>query len=351
MNLSHLTNALLTGTNNDQWGTNVNQPYASISGLKLNLPVNMIDAYVWSQDKIDINPGSGPTKIDLLNNKVTKIEQNNYIIGAYDLNFDHHLKSLIDLVNGGFGKNWYGQALKLGLLRVTTSNFNVLSDYQFKVVGIQHSYDQARIFLDQKWGNQVLGYQDSPQWFNGKYTKAIQPADQFQRYVLSSISADNALSGGLTFFSSAVGKVDYLHNKKQVVNQLSYFTTVLAGALVSIIIFLVTDVFMERYTKFIALMRVFGYRRGEINSMTLAIFIPFAILGWLLGFFLVWTSVYFAVKIDLQAINLPLSLPMPWLLFIIIFGIISFIFTLTFVLSTRKINQLPIQTIVTLSDE
>ncbi|AOX43917.1 hypothetical protein S100390_v1c05800 [Spiroplasma sp. NBRC 100390] len=358
LNLSHLTNSLLTGTNNDQWGTNVNQPYASISGLKLNLPVNMIDAHAWSQDKIDINPESGPMKVDLLNNKVTKIEQNNYVIGAYDLDFDHPLKSLIDLVNGGFAKNWYGQALKLGLLRVTTSNFNVLSNYQFKVVGVQHSYDQARIFLDQKWANHVLGYQDSSQWFNGKYTKAIQPADQFQRYVLSSVSADNSLNDGLTFFSSAVGKVDYLYNKKQVVNQLSYFTTVLAGAMVSIIIltaviiiFLVTDVFMERYTKFIALMRVFGYRRGEINSMTLAIFIPFAILGWLLGFFLVWTAVYFAVKMGLQAISLPLSLPMPWLLFIAIFGIISVIFALTFVLSTRKINQLPIQTIVTLSDE
>ncbi len=235
---------------------------------------------------------------------------------------------MIDLVNGGFDKNLYGQALKLGLLRVTTSNFNVLSNYQFKVVGVEHSYDQARIFLDQKWANHVLGYQDSSQWFNGKYTKAIQPADQFQRYVLSSVSADNSLNDGLTFFSSAVGKVDYLYNKKQVVNQLSYFTTVLVGAMVSIIIltaviiiFLVTDVFMERYTKFIALMRVFGYRRGEINSMTLAIFIPFAILGWLLSFFLVWTAVYFAVKMGLQAISLPLSLPMPWLLFIAIFTV------------------------------
>ena len=382
MDLSKFTYSPQNDNSQQIWGYNVGTtnhpniiPYHQMKDIMLKIPKNLIDVSFWNKTPIKINSNTGQTETHLFCNETGDCVENgivtstgdSYLIRIYDLGFDHTLNNLGDLVSSGFPTTWYNSAMTLGLLKSTSLDkiptYN-LSDYQYQVIGIQNTYDYPRIFLDQQYANKVLGYptdvnaNSQPYWFNGKYSTNEKAVDQTERYILNSTNGNYSMLNFKDNFAPAITNADYVGMKQQILIKLTSITIEIATLFIVltiitaiIIIFLMTDAFLAKYTKFIATLRIQGYAVREINSMILGMFIPFVLIGWALGFGLLWVIVKEAVSAVLLNASLVIPFTMSYYIIPIVFGIIMFMFAITFVISSKKILAMNVQFLSTVNDE
>lgn len=377
MNLSKFTYSEQNNDNNI-WGYQDDNgkiiPYNKMSNILLTIPKNKIDVNVWNKEIVNIS-GSRNEKythliylqtndgtIDAYNNNVIIDDGKNYIIKIYDLNFDHKLNNnLSELISAGFPTNWYSSAIKLNIFRTTTKLQPIIFDeitenegYKYYVVDIQNTYDKPRIFLDQRYANKVLKFpidinkNNVLNWFNGKYVINSYLNDLTQQFIFSSPNNNYSILSFSNNFRNALGEIDYIFLKKQILTKLtniiislfSFFTTIII-IISTIVILLITDIFFSKYVKLIFILKIQGYSIKEINNILLTIFIPFILIAWILGFFSTWIIMKFWLKKILLDVNFIISMIFPYILLLKIIFMIT-LFIIIYIFSIKKILSINI---------
>ncbi|WP_338990769.1 ABC transporter permease [Spiroplasma endosymbiont of Seladonia tumulorum] len=342
------------------------QDYYNIKNFVLKLPVDAFKQGEFQNSTISATTGRRlPGLLDLSSpadqRVVTKEETEDgdyYIIHPLDNKFDKEINGIGDLTTG-FPTNWYREALRQGLLKIGKITKNI----KYKVVGIQNSYDVPRAYVNQIIANKILGFDtssselydnkdDNPMlWFNGKFSKYYDQVDQTTRFNLSSsdgsYSMNDFMNGQLT---SGVGGTDYLIIKSQVIEKLAWISSILSIIFVVItiitaiiIVYIMTESFVNSFLKFMAVMKALGYSNREINSLTLGIFTPFAFLAWILGVGIMWLILWLGVYGFIAIAKVIIPFGFPWITIPITFILMAGIYLITYWISTYKINHMSIQ--------
>ncbi|WP_342273820.1 ABC transporter permease [Spiroplasma endosymbiont of Phycita roborella] len=241
-----------------------------------------------------------------------------------------------------------------------TGNDNPLHTYQ--VVGIQDSYDTPKAYVDQKWANEIMGYSyidDNPyysgtdvfQWFNGKLSANANVFDLIGRMSFKSnlddytIYATTSLSGNQNI---PMVKKNYLLSKQQAMltkmsdiafsaSALFIVTTIICSIL---IVIMITDLFTDQFRRFMAHMKAEGYTNWEINSFTLGIFTPWALLGYIVGFALGYLAIYGLINILISFVGVALPFTITWWILPVSFIIIGGIYISTFIINNHELNKM-----------
>ncbi len=341
------------------------QDYYNIKNFVLKLPVNTFKPGEFLNTTTSVT--TGRTLPGLLDpNPAQKDQQvvklsptgNYYIIHPFDNKFDKEINGIGDLTSG-FPTNWYREALRQGLLKIGTTTKNV----KYQIIGIQNSYDEPRAYVNQVLANNILGFatnssqmydktNDNPLlWFNGKFSKYKDQVDQTTRFNLSSpdvsYSMIDFMNGQL---SGGVGDTDYLIIKAQVIQKLAWISSILSVIFVVIttitaviIVYIMTESFVNTFLKFIAVMKALGYSNRKINSLTLGIFTPFAFLAWMLGVAIIWLILWLGVYGFTSISKIIIPFGFPWIVLPITFILMAAIYLVTYWISTYKINHMSIQ--------
>ncbi|WP_425379966.1 ABC transporter permease [Spiroplasma endosymbiont of Stenodema calcarata] len=339
------------------------QDYYNVKNFVLKLPVNAFKKDEFKNTTISATTGRtlpglldpDPAEKD---QQVVKEVGDYYIINPFDTKFDKEISGIGDLVSG-FPTNWYLEALRQGLLKIGTVNNNV----KYQIIGVQNSYDEPRAYVNQILANKILGFDTSSSqmyetssdnpllWFNGKFSKYQDQVDQTTRFNLSSpdgsYSMINFMNGQL---SEGIGAADYLNIKAQVIQKLAVISSILSVIFVIIttitaiiIVYIMTESFVNTFLKFIAVMKALGYSNREINSLTLGIFTPFAFLAWILGVAIMWLILWLGVYGFTSIAKIIIPFGFPWLALPITFVLMAGIYLVTYWVSTYKINHMSIQ--------
>ncbi|WP_041618901.1 ABC transporter permease [Spiroplasma taiwanense] len=270
--------------------------------------------------------------------------------------------SFIDLTSGT--NNWINIALNEGLLK---NNFvTSKSQKKLKVVGIEKLYDSNKIYLEQLYANQLLGFNksfDSRQkfengnsiniWSNAKMSKNRQISDQMQRLILNSINSNNASVSFDKYFNSAIGYTDYIKVKKEAIENLITSIILISTIFITIsmitamiVIYLITDLFIGRYKKFMSYMRIQGYTMKEINSIILWIFLPIAILAVSLGIIVIWLITKYLVPSVLLNLNIAVPLTINIALFPVVLLAGVFIFAIAYTIVMILIKRIRLSSLI-----
>lgn len=346
------------------------EPYYSLKNLVLTIPkeefsgsipkqfLTPLTGTTAAQRKIpgllDANP-TGEYNEEQLN--IVNDDGGNFIIKPFSTDYDSPLTSWGSMVTG-YPTDWYNLAYENNFLKIQ----DVKKPLNYKVVGIQDSYDVPKTFIDQKLANDILEYNndlsaypisgDNPNlWYNGKFSKYEDPVDQTTRYNIIQNNGSNsflAFTNGDT--TSGVGATDYLSIKRSVINQLAIVTINLTIVFVSItiaasviIIYIMTESFVNGFLKFIAVMKSMGYSNREVNSLTLGIFTPFVFITWGLTLLATWWATKGSVLLVAKSAGYALPILFPWALIPITLGVITIIYFSTFFISYNKIKKMSIQ--------
>lgn len=241
-----------------------------------------------------------------------------------------------------------------------TGNSNPI--HRYKIVGIQNSYDSPKAYIDQKWANKIVGYSayddkpyydntTVPQWFSGKLSandnifdligrmSFKQTADDYTMYATTDLNNNKRVA--------LVTNNDLLSRKQAMLNKMSdiafsasalfIVTTIICSIL---IVIMITDLFTNQLRRFMAHMKAEGYTNREINSFTLGIFTPWALLGYLAGFALGFLAVYVLLTIIATVTSFVLPFTITWWILPVSFVIISGIYISTFIINNSALNKM-----------
>lgn len=195
----------------------------------------------------------------------------------------------------------YDAAIEMKLF--TKKDFELLkNNITYKIVGISKTYESPEIFMSQLNANKILGNPDPEKtiklnndreiniWSNAKFSSNKISTDQFFRMILQTKYGSIGMRGFQDNGVSAIGRGRYVTVEKQIVNKLSIsaFSIVIIFIIVIImsaiiVLFLVTDLFINRFKSFIITMRVQGYTMKEIHRVLILMFGPLALIGSLIG--------------------------------------------------------------------
>ncbi|AHF58058.1 ABC transporter permease [Spiroplasma eriocheiris] len=351
------------------------RPYYQLSNIELLIPTSEVDASDWDMNLISDTTGVSLPKLFETNppnpqqkvvDKVNYDDGNGlkeyYVIKPYNTDYDYIINDPLSSFQT-FPNNWYHVAMSSDILH-TTNPFlkvnNVRKEVHYQVVGVQESYDRPRIFLDQTYANQIMGYNlvndqqtNTKAWFNGQYSKDYEPYTQTTVYNVVSPNGDFLLSNFFAGkFTNAVNSnlSDYIGIKKDIIIKLANISIILSTLFVClmiiaavIVVFIITEAFLTTYLKFIAVLKTMGYRKREINSMTLGIFTPFVFIAWVIGVFGTWFIIKAIVMTSLNAANIVIPLNLPWILIPITFVLIGIIYGIAYGILIQKINHSSIQ--------
>ncbi|WHQ37443.1 FtsX-like permease family protein [Spiroplasma sp. SV19] len=340
---------------------NPNSEYYNLNNVELWIPSNSEMEQIWTKKVITLSNGQQRKLLEVSPgaNKIVRKEtvnnQEYWVIRPYDFNFDGSYNG--DFVNG-IPTTWYQAAVDNNFIKVAPSL--TVTPVKVKIVKSIATYNTPRLFVSMQNANKInlfptttlKGNLNIMQWYNGKYTTELQPSDQINRYALSSINGDLSLNNFTSSYTTSVLSADYVGIKAQVMNRVIIIA--LSVALIFIIIIMVSvitiyfaiDLFIKKFIKIIATMKVQGYSRWEINNLTLGIFIPFAIVGWLIGYFLTWGLAWSITQKVLMFFNLYVPIGTGLITLPIILGGIIILYVFSYFVSMKKINQLNIQQIV-----
>ncbi|WHQ37204.1 ABC transporter permease [Spiroplasma sp. SV19] len=339
------------------------QDYYNIKNFVLKLPVNAFKPGEFMNTTTSATTGRtlpglldpNPAQKD---QQVVKQVGNYYVIHPFDNKFDKEINGIGDLTSG-FPTNWYREALRQGLLKIGTTTKNV----KYQIIGVQNSYDKPRAYVNQILANKILGFDTNSSqmydkkdtnpllWFNGKFSKYPDQVDQTTRFNLSSLDGSYSM---IDFMNGqligGVGDTDYLIIKAQVIQKLAWISSILSVIFVVIttitaviIVYIMTESFVNTFLKFIAVMKALGYSNREINSLTLGIFTPFAFLAWILGVAIMWLILWLGVYGFTSIAKVIIPFGFPWLALPITFVLMGAIYLVTYWISTYKINHMSIQ--------
>jgi putative ABC transport system permease protein len=118
-------------------------------------------------------------------------------------------------------------------------------------------------------------------------------------------------------------------------------TTVIAGVMGAIIIFLVTSLMIEESRGYISLLKVFGYRGKEVKKLTLGGGVPIVIIGFLLGIPLMLISANALYSYLGEMINLALPMILSPLYIALSFVLIYAVYELTKLICGKKLEKIP----------
>ncbi|WP_157806909.1 ABC transporter permease [Spiroplasma floricola] len=263
------------------------------------------------------------------------------------------------LMMGGTN-NWFNIALKNGLL---TNKLVDLKGYKkIKVVGIEQLYDGNKLYMDQLYANKLMGINESFDirknfengssisiWSNAKMSNNIQNADQMQRLILNTFNGNNATLGFDKYMDQAIGSADYINIKKIAMNNLITSIVSLSVIFISlslitaiIIIYLITDMFVGRYKRFMSYMRIQGYSMKEINSIMLWIFLPITILAVVIGILTILSQIFLIIPKVLLSINIAVPMIIGWevIPIVLVSGVLIFLLGYIVVMLSIKRTKL-----------
>lgn len=342
------------------------QNYYNIKNFILKLPVNFFRKNEFQNSTISTTTGNNLPGLLNINSSIKqkvifkeKTEKGDYyIIHPFDNKFDKEINGIVDLKTG-FSTNWYREALFQGLLKIKKNTKNI----KYKIIGIQNSYDIPRAYVNQILANKILDFNtdisdlydnknnNSMLWFNGKFSKYNNKFIQTTRFNLSSpngsYSIDDFMNGKL---NNGVGKIDYLNIKSKVISKLAFILSILSIIFVVIttitsiiIIYIMTESFINSFLKFIAVMKTLGYSNNEINSLTLGIFTPFIFLAWIFGVCIMWLILWICVFSYITISKIIIPFGFPWIVIPITFILIVIICLIIYLILFNKINNMSIQ--------
>ncbi|AGM25557.1 ABC transporter permease [Spiroplasma chrysopicola] len=343
------------------------QEYYNLKNFMLKIPKNIFKPGEFlTQSQSQTTGHFLPGLLDAKASKVVKEYSDYYLVRPFDTGIDEVITG-IGVLNNGFPTTWYSEAMRQGLLKITDNDVKTT----YHVVGIQNSYDVPRAYINQNVANNILGYPVTEdnlygqgnsanplQWFNGKFSKYQDQVDLTTRFNLSSqdgsYSVNNFINGQIFPASTEnefIGvKSDVIKKISIVSNNLSIIYVLLTIITAIIIIYIMTDFFVNSYLKFIAVMKALGYSNWEVNSLTLGIFTPFVILAWAVGVTVMWLIAKLGVFTFSTITQNVIPFSFPWLVLPITGGVILLIYAITYWISIQKIKNMSIQEQVNASE-
>ncbi|AHI52561.1 Yip1 family protein [Spiroplasma culicicola] len=351
---------------NDHLGNGIESihDYYNLNDVKLKIPKNLVNKELFEAvDKqyFDISRISEDMKY-----VKTYDEQGDYYIvrpydiRTYELNNGSYepVEISIESLLNSTTNNWYNIALENKLFEPMLEP--ITSKYKIKIVGIEKTYDKNRLIVDQVNANKILGYlnpdtritfknQNSVNiWSNAKMSSNQLISDQLERLIFQPKFGNTSATGFGKYMESAIGPTDYVDMQKNVINNLIFATLSLSIVFISIsiftglmVIYLITDLFVGKYKKFMSYMIVQGYSMKEINSIILWIFLPLALFAMLFSSLIIFLLFKLAIPQVLLAVSISVPLILEWWVIptILLIGIIIFTTAYSLVLgSIKKVN-------------
>jgi putative ABC transport system permease protein len=242
----------------------------------------------------------------------------------------------------------------------------VKTSYTLKIVGIQDLYDGYSIYMSQSNANRILGLQNPEKtltfangdkaniWSNAKLSKDDFINDQMRRMILHADGGDNSIYGmGKGTIAPSINKANYVASTKSVINKLvvSVYTicmifVVIAIVTALIVIYLITDLSIGRFKRFMSLMRVQGYQMREINSIIIWLFAPTAIVATILAELVIYLVIQFAVPAILISLNIAVPLHVNIIMIVVTFLISALIFTVAYLYVLSSIKRVRLSTLL-----
>jgi putative ABC transport system permease protein len=242
----------------------------------------------------------------------------------------------------------------------------VKTSYTLKIVGVQDLYDGYSIYMSQSNANRILGLQNPEKtltfangdkaniWSNAKLSKDEFINDQMRRMILHANGGDNSIYGmGKGTIAPSINKANYVASTKSVINKLvvSVYTicmifVVIAIVTALIVIYLITDLSIGRFKRFMSLMRVQGYQMREINSIIIWLFAPTAVIATILAELVIYLVIQFAVPAILISLNIAVPLHVNIIMIVVTFLISALIFTVAYLYVLSSIKRVRLSTLL-----
>ncbi|ATZ17556.1 hypothetical protein ELUMI_v1c08350 [Williamsoniiplasma luminosum] len=260
--------------------------------------------------------------------------------------------------------NWMNIALQNNLF--TNKLVKQGSSKKLKVVAIEDLYDGDKIYLDQKYANELLGISEAIDqtqtladgqhvnvWSNAKMSSNPMISDQLQKLILQSINGNNATAGIVKYFKTGIGFTEYVDMNKMAMQNLISAALVFATIIIPIFIvtgvitiYLITDIFIRRYKNFMNYMRIQGYTMREFHSLMLWIFTPVAVLATSLGMLTMWLFIKYTIPMALVKIKIALPLIVnPWL-FVGVALVCLLIFIVAYIVIMQGVKKIKLNTLL-----
>lgn len=243
---------------------------------------------------------------------------------------------------------------------------------KYQVKAIHESYGELKVYINQRVANQILGFNattsseiykkdpfnNEPLWFNGRLSSNPELTDVTSRYSTTSTLGDYSIASLNDNVANTVTNSELLTVKRELIKNLTTVASSIAAifilgsiSLSVIIVIMISNLLVHQFAKLMAIMKIQGYKYREINSLTLSMFIPAAIIGFIVGFISAW----FIFQGILWTIGIFTGFIIPlyfqWWLLPITLATITIIYTLTYIISTETLKRMNVLELVKSSDE
>ncbi len=336
------------------------EPYYNMADIQLSLPKKLLNQELFDEVNDEYQQYSNK---DL--NSIYREDSDNYIVNPFDIyKYEDGVPTEIGIETLLGGTNsWLNIALKKGLLvnKIVDS-----APRKAKVVGVEELYDGNKLYMDQLYANELMGVKEGFDtrrefengssvniWSNAKMSSNIQNADQMQRILLSPFNANNATDGFAKYMDQSIGYTDYIQMKKMAMSNLITSVISISVIFVSlslitaiIIIYLITEMFIGRYKRFMSYMRIQGYSMREINSIIMWIFLPIAAIGVALGITIIWLLISYLVPQILLSLDIAVPMIMGWTIMPIVFIVGLAIFLLGYTVIMLSIRRVKLASLI-----
>ncbi|WP_339034020.1 ABC transporter permease [Spiroplasma endosymbiont of Cantharis rufa] len=336
------------------------EPYYNMADVQLSLPKKLLNQELFDEVNKEYQEYSNKEL-----NSIYREESDSYVVNPFDIyKYENGVPTEIGIETLLGGTNsWLNIALKKGLLvnKIVDS-----TPRKAKVVGVEELYDGSKIYMDQLYANELMGVKEGFDtrrefengysvniWSNAKMSSNIQNADQMQRILLSPFNANNTTDGFSKYMDQSIGYTDYIQMKKMAMSNLITSVISISVIFVSlslitaiIIIYLITEMFIGRYKRFMSYMRIQGYSMREINSIIMWIFLPIAAIGVTLGITIIWLLLSYLVPQILLSIDIAVPMIMGWTIMPIVFIVGLAIFLLGYTVIMLSIRRVKLASLI-----
>lgn len=194
--------------------------------------------------------------------------------------------------------------------------------YAVAVASVAETYIGEYVFMPMAQFNRMLGFPESS--YIGLWSKT--KLDIPEKLLYSSNSVDDSIKA---FYAST--------QPLQATIGVIAFMAFIIGL---IVIYVVTSLIIEENKGNISLMKVFGYRRKEVNSLILNSSSIIVVIGYFIGIPLILASMSAMFKSLTDSINLTLPVTISYPYIFVGFVVIYLTYELSKALSRRKINRI-----------
>ena len=199
------------------------KPYKDLSEVQLKIDISHVDKSLIEKVNAEYKDYS---------NKEIEINGEYIIVKPYDIfTYENNQKNPLDIISLTFnGTNtWLNIAMRYSLIYVQV-DYKVINN--LKVTAFEETYDNNKIYMDQVYANEILGFNNSDQrywfsntnsinmWSNAKLSGEEVIVDQLYRTITHSKLANNSLFNFDIYSEPKIGKTDYVSIQKKTINKL-----------------------------------------------------------------------------------------------------------------------------------